>query len=256
VPSLGVGSTSLTIRAVTTAAGPRTNAAEVVSVDQYDPNSTPDNGDPTEDDQASVEISALFAPPSGRKVLNAENLPELEWRMVWINSGNNVAIDAQITDPLQSATTYVPGSLLCEARGASSTATCVFDAVGNRVFWQGTIGPDLGAVDETSANNEVVITFRVHVPASIGKVENSATSLTDTDGDGDFDDETTPVSISSSNVVEWRGNAARPAPALSLVGLAFAVSVLLMVAGLRFRADSLRGVRLRQGRVSDATVRR
>jgi hypothetical protein len=155
--------------------------------------------------------------------------------MVWINSGNNAAVDVQISDPLLAATTYVPGSLVCEGRGSSSTNTCVYDAVNNQVFWEGTIGPDLGASDEATANNELVITFRVVVLDSITRVDNSGTALTDTDGDGDFDDETTPVSVSSSNVATWRGSAVRAAPTLSTIGLGLALTVLLLIARSRFR---------------------
>ncbi|NLF52168.1 MAG: sortase, partial [Leptolinea sp.] len=62
---------------------------------------------------------------------------------------------------------------------------------------------DRGAVDEATANNEVVITFLVSVPDALNLVNNQAPSLTDTDGDGDFADETTSASESISNRSTW-----------------------------------------------------
>jgi uncharacterized repeat protein (TIGR01451 family) len=227
IPSLANGSSvTLVIRATVDAVGVKTNTAEITKSDQFDPN--------TENNQASATVAAIFDPPSGRKVLNAVSLPELEWRMVWINSGNNVAIDVQVTDPIPTGTTYVANSLVCEPQGSSSTTTCTFDSANNRIFWQGFIGPDFGAADENAAHNEVIITFRVSVPPTVGLVSNQATSLTDTNGDGSFADETGPVSVSASNNVDWY----RPvssAPLLSSAGLAAAVGLLLAIGAFGLR---------------------
>jgi LPXTG-site transpeptidase (sortase) family protein len=150
-------------------------------------------------------LDTIFDPPLGIKVLNAANLPELEWKMVWINDSNSSAIDVQIKDPIPVGTTFVPGSMSCEARGSSNfdPANCMYDSVNNRVFWQGTIGPDRGATNEDTAENEVVIIFRVNVPNTINLVNNQATSTTDRNGDEDFADETSPASISLSNIATW-----------------------------------------------------
>jgi len=235
IPSLPSGSTvTLLIRVTVDEVGALVNTAEVTASDQLDADSTPDNHDPNEDDQASVTVNALFDPPSGRKVLSAENLPELEWRMVWINTGNNAAINVQITDRIPYNTTYSAGSLTCEARGSSSTTTCVYDSVTEHVFWQGVIGPDLGAIDEATATNEVVITFRVSVPTGVTYVVNRGTSLTDTDGDEEFVDETTPISVSVSNRATW-GEPIAPLPLLSLAGLVVALGLLGLVAFLGLR---------------------
>lgn len=232
IASLANGSSvTLAIRATVDTVGVHTNTAEVIQSDQFDPDSTPDNRDPGEDDQASAMLTAGFLPPAGYKVLSAANLPQLEWRMVWINSGNNAAINVQITDLIPNGTTYVPGSVVCEPRGSSSTATCLFDSDRNRIFWQGVIGPDLGAGTETAASNEIVITFRVTVPPSVRHVTNQATSLTDTDGDGSFDDETTEISISASNLSEWVA-AIGGVPLLSPAGMAAAIALLLAVGAL------------------------
>lgn len=233
VPSLASGSTAtLTIRAETSAVGPKINTAEVIAADQLDPDSTPNNHNASEDDQSGVELAALFDPPSGRKILNRVNLPEFEWRMVWINNSNNAAVDVQIVDPIPAGTTYVPTSLLCQTRGTSVTATCTFDSANNRIFWQGTIGPDLGAASEGTAQNEIIITFRTNLQPAVIHVMNLGTATSDSDGDGDFSDET-PQSVSTTNEAAWW--APVPAPALSRTALAVTLSLLAVIALLRSR---------------------
>jgi LPXTG-site transpeptidase (sortase) family protein len=152
----------------------------------------------------------IFDPPTGIKVLNAVNLPELEWKMVWINSGNTAAISTQITDGIPEGTTYVSGSLACQVYGSSVTEQCSIN--NDHVFWQGTIGPDEGATDEATAKNRVVILFRVDVPDSVKQVNNKASSLTDTNHNGSFTDETTPSSVSESNVASWSRNNGKSLP--------------------------------------------
>ena len=176
---------------------------------------TPGVGADPEDDE-DVVVGNLFDPPLGSKVLNAELLPELEWRMVWINDSNTAAIDVQITDAIPAGTTFVPGSLTCVPTGGSSSAAvvtaplnpafpnCAYDSTNNRIQWQGNIDPDPGAIDETTAANEIVITFRVTVLAGVNQVNNRGSSLTDRNGDTSFADETTSASVSVSNLVIWR----------------------------------------------------
>ena len=148
-------------------------------------------------------LGTIFDPPTGIKVLNSVGLPELEWRMVWINNHNLAAINVQISDPIPTGTSYVDGSLTCQVLGTSSTTTCDYIAGTQSVFWEGNIGEDSGATNEATADNEVIITFRVTVPNTINAVNNRATSLTDTNDDGDFGDETTPTSVSNSNIARW-----------------------------------------------------
>jgi uncharacterized repeat protein (TIGR01451 family) len=238
VSNLASGSTAtLTIRATTSSVGTTVNTAEVIASDQLDPDSTPNDHNPDEDDQASVEVGALFDPPSGQKVLTRVDLPEFDWRMVWINSANAVATDVQIFDPIPAGTTYVANSLVCQAMGSSITTTCVFDSVNNRTFWQGTIGPDFGATSEGTAQNEIVITFRTDLQPGVVYVTNTGTAISDSDGDDDFSDETSE-SVSHSNEVNWALPV--PAPALSRTGLAIALGLLAMVALLRSRRAARR----------------
>jgi LPXTG-site transpeptidase (sortase) family protein len=172
-------------------------------------------------------LGTLFDPPTGYKVFDASGLPLLEWRMVWINDHNSANINAQIRDDIPAGTTYVPGSLTCEERGISPPHTnCEFDGGANQIFWAGTIGPDRGATNEATANNEIVITFRVNVPNTINLVSNQSPSLTDTNGNSDFTDELTPASSSTSNLATWsrrgpgRGSGSSDAKELPASGFA------------------------------------
>ncbi len=59
----GGGSASLTITATVTAATTVTNVAEITAADQNDPDSTVNNGDPTEDDYAAVDVKPTAPNP-------------------------------------------------------------------------------------------------------------------------------------------------------------------------------------------------
>ena len=197
-------SATLLINVTVTQVGVITNTAEIVACDQPDINSTPNNQIPTEDDQASVRIGSLFDPPSGIKSFTEAGLPVLEFRLVWINSGNTTAINTQVTDNIPTGTVYVTGSLACITQGSSTNAVaataplntavansfCAFDPINNRVQWQGSIGPDDGNLTEATAANEVILTFQVTVNNSVNQVRNFGLSRTDTNIDGDFTDET------------------------------------------------------------------
>ncbi|HKV13187.1 MAG TPA: hypothetical protein VJ725_33920, partial [Thermoanaerobaculia bacterium] len=198
-----------------------------------------DNGangaDPTPANNTSTDTTPVSAvtpnlnPPTGIKALTAAVMPELTWRMVWINNQNSSSINVQITDAIPVGTAYVPGSVTCSPQGSSSTTTCTFDAVNNRIFWQGVIGADPGAGTEAAAANELVITFRVTVGPSVNHVENVASALTDRNGNGSFTDEDPTTSVSTSNRVEWDRGVAE-IPTVSATGLA-ALFLLLAAAG-------------------------
>ena len=104
--------------------------------------------------------------------------------MVWINNSNTAATLARVTDPIPVNTSYVQGSLRCEARGISVSQICTYDGARNRIVWEGAIAPDLGAVNETQAANEVVIVFRTSVNPGITSAENQGCANWDSNGDG------------------------------------------------------------------------
>lgn len=139
----------------------------------------------------------VFDPPMGKKTFNDQGLPELEWRMVWINDGNTTALDVVITDPVPADSEYVPGSFTCEPRGISTTTTCIFDAPNNQVLWEGSIGPDPGGTDEDNTVNEVILTYRITVPEEINRLENQACAFWDDNVNGSIDDDVLAGQIAS-----------------------------------------------------------
>jgi uncharacterized repeat protein (TIGR01451 family) len=135
----------------------------------------------------TVRFTNVFDPPTGRKMVNMLGLTELVWRMVWINNGNTVALRTRVVDPLPAATTYVDGSVTCEARGRSTVLRCAFDAAQNQVIYEGDIGADPGALTEEQAPNAVVITFRMVPPPGAIRVDNQALAQWDAQGTGTLD---------------------------------------------------------------------
>jgi uncharacterized repeat protein (TIGR01451 family) len=170
------------------ASGSIANTA-TVSVPTGTTDPTPGNNSQTDTD--TVNTANPFDPPSGMKTVNPDGYPEFEWKMVWINNSNVTAMLVRVTDPIPTGTTYVPGSVQCVANGGSSTlpSGCRFDAANNRIVWDGNIAPDLGAIDEDTAANEVVITYRTTMPVSVTRVENQGCAIWDENNSGSLDDE-------------------------------------------------------------------
>jgi len=57
----------------------------------------------------------------------------IDYAVEIVNTGNQVAADATLTDPLPEGTTFVPGSLAC------STGTCQYDAGDGAIYWNGEV---------------------------------------------------------------------------------------------------------------------
>lgn len=71
VGSVAVGATpTLALTAIVVADSPVTNEAEIRAADQFDPNSTPNNGEPNENDQATVTVSPRSADLAIAKAVN------------------------------------------------------------------------------------------------------------------------------------------------------------------------------------------
>jgi LPXTG-site transpeptidase (sortase) family protein len=199
------GTITLVVRVVPASAGPFDNSAIAsglppsgnlvtdVSQDGVDPDPDNDN-DPTDNnDPTPVSFGpSLFDPPFGIKFVDDNGLPVLRWTMVWINNSNLVAVNAAVSDGIPLGTTYA-GSLICTEEGSTTTTSCFYEAPSGsyprgRIVWTGTIGPDFGATDAASANNELYIQFNVTVNTGINSVDNQATMDSDLNGDGDLTD--------------------------------------------------------------------
>jgi len=103
-------SASLQITATVTASGSITNTAQVTASDQSDPNSTPGNGVPTEDDQDSAAIGATAADLSLVKIVSNAT-PAINTNVVFTitvtNGGPDGATGVVVEDPLPAGLTYV-----------------------------------------------------------------------------------------------------------------------------------------------------
>ena len=235
VGSLAAGGGNQTATFAVTVANPLpagvTQIANTATIADDNANGTdPTPGNNSGGDTTPVSTAVVLNPPTGQKTLTSSAPPNIEWRMVWINSQNSAPITVRITDAIPAGTTYVAGSVTCSPRGSSTTATCTFDSANNQILWQGVIGPDPGAGSEAAAANEIVITFRVAVDPAVTHVENQAHALTDRDGDGQLGDES-PTSVATSNLVVWdRGDVVTEIPTASATGLA-ALFCLLAAAG-------------------------
>ena len=131
----------------------------------------------------------MFNPPSGRKTAQTSDLPDLAWRVVWLNNANALPLLVRLLEPIPAATTYVDGSVTCVAQGLSIVERCDFDAATNQVVADAILGADLGATTEEQAANEVVITFRTTVLPGATEVTNQALAHWDATDTGSVDDD-------------------------------------------------------------------
>ena len=100
------GAATLTLTATVGAAGTYTNTAEVRSVSQFDPDSTPNNGNPAEDDQDNAVVTSTSATPQPGVDLdkalvssNPAHLTELVTYTIRLtNTGNTTLVNLPLTD--------------------------------------------------------------------------------------------------------------------------------------------------------------
>ncbi|NPA31480.1 MAG: DUF11 domain-containing protein, partial [Chloroflexi bacterium] len=111
VEPLGSGeSVTLTFQATVKASGNYTNTAEVTASDQYDPDSTPGNGDPNEDDYATTQITYIpRADLSLTKTVSPTTAgpgDQVTFTVTVTNNGPDDATNVEVTDQLPSGYTY------------------------------------------------------------------------------------------------------------------------------------------------------
>ncbi|MFW5691415.1 MAG: hypothetical protein ACOCXZ_02830, partial [Chloroflexota bacterium] len=140
-------------------------------------------------DLTVINGAGIFDPPFGFKTVDDNNLPVLQWGMIWLNPFNVTAFDVRVIDQIPAGTAYVPGSLSCTAFGASTVDRCEFDAANNRIIYEGSIAPDTGVFDVDLAANRVDIIFQTRVIGDPNQVTNTAIGYWDGDGDGAVEDD-------------------------------------------------------------------
>ncbi|MDT5270100.1 MAG: hypothetical protein QOH49_2286 [Acidobacteriota bacterium] len=173
--------------------GTITNTAEVTASDQPDPDSTPNNGNPAEDDRASASIGAVAPPsialtksvtPSGTQVPGTD----ITYTVAFVNTGGSPASAFVLTDPnpatvlkINDYTDFKVGSIVnslgttgltvavaySNNNGASFIYTPVSGAGGapagydrnvTHIRWTFT-----GNLSQTSPNNSGSISFSVRI---------------------------------------------------------------------------------------------
>ena len=105
------GTATLTLLADVTGTGVITNTAEVVSVDQADPDSTPGNGDAAEDDQDDATITVPGSADLSLTKTVDEDRPGAGATVVWTvtvrNAGPDDATNVTVSDDLPTGVTYL-----------------------------------------------------------------------------------------------------------------------------------------------------
>jgi uncharacterized repeat protein (TIGR01451 family) len=159
LPAVAVnGSTNLTITATVNTTAALTNSAQITASDQFDPDSTPGNNNPNEDDQASVSIGNETVDLSILKTVNNASPAvgdTIIYTMVVRNLGPGNATNVQISDELPNTLTFV---------SASSGGT--FNATNRLITWSFPAIPANGTVSVTvtatvNTNTPVTNTARI-----------------------------------------------------------------------------------------------
>ena len=174
VSSLASGNdVTLEIVAEVIGTGSITNTAEVTASDQPDPDSTPGNNEPTEDDQDSAVVGGQAADLDIDKIVS-DNAPivgsTVTYTLTATNIGPSNATNVVVTDDLPSGVTYVSDN------GGSATSES-----GGTVTW--TIGT-------LAVNANPTLTIDVTVDAA-GAITNEASvsgDQADTDPNNNTDD--------------------------------------------------------------------
>ncbi|MGB7345046.1 MAG: SdrD B-like domain-containing protein [Pirellulaceae bacterium] len=166
------GSQSLNLVATSNSAGTNTNTAEIISSDQFDPNSTPGNGVASEDDQANAAIESQQIDLSlSKTVSNARpNVGEEVTFVITVNNaGPSTATGVAVTETLPAGVTLLGST---PSQGSFNTSTGVWtvgtigvnasqtislrtrvDAITNDSNTAQVTAADQTDVDSTPANN-------------------------------------------------------------------------------------------------------
>ncbi len=127
IPSIDSGSSAtLTIVATAATADAVTNVAEIIAVDQSDPDSTPGDGQAGQDDLASVTFDGQQINLSLTKTIDdpAPNVgDEVTFTITVSNAGPNVATGVNVTDRLPAGVTLVRST---PSQGSFNTSTGVW----------------------------------------------------------------------------------------------------------------------------------
>ncbi len=166
------GTATLQVIARVDTAGVKTNAAQVIASDRFDPDSTPGNNVATEDDQASIQVTPQRIDLSLTKTANTPRPnvgQQVTFTLTATNAGPDGATQILIRDLLPSGLTFVSanpsagtydpitGIWSIVSLGRSSSATlpivAIYDTPTMVVNTAEVVAADQTDVDSTPANN-------------------------------------------------------------------------------------------------------
>ena len=195
--ALSVGqSATLTVVAQVTANGPITNVAEIIAANEPDPNSTPNNNDPTENDQDSATINANQ--PADLSIAKSVSDPAptkgdvVTFSVSATNGGPAGATGVVIQDVLPVGLTFVG---FTQQPGVSST----YDPGRRTITW--TLGALANAATETlmyTASVDAVGSFTNVAQVTASDQTDPDSAPGNDDGDQSEDDEAAAVVTSAS----------------------------------------------------------
>ncbi|QDT08378.1 Large cysteine-rich periplasmic protein omcB precursor [Planctomycetes bacterium K23_9] len=111
IPILAANSSAtLVIQASVDAVGDKVNTAEILTSSQFDPDSTPGNNDPSEDDQDSANLSPQLVDLALSKSIDNANPnigDQIAYTLGLTNDGPSTATGVQVTDLLPTGLTFV-----------------------------------------------------------------------------------------------------------------------------------------------------
>ena len=187
VPSLARDTTAvLTLTGELSSSRTVTNTAEIIAVDQMDADSTPDNGDENEDDQASASVSVDRVADLGiSKMADPDPVDpgrNLTYTLRVTNNGPFEATDVTVTDTLPDGVTFVSASGAGWNCGeVAGTVTCTRGSLNGSET-----APDIGL--------GVIVDL-----STIGQVENTATvSANEKDNEQENDAQTISTTVAVS----------------------------------------------------------
>ena len=211
------GTATLDIVATVQATGSYVNSAQVSASDQNDPDSTPGNNVPSEDDQDDAAVSpvqvGIAKTVSNGPTSNGDGTFTLTYTVTIANTGGAVLNAVQATDDLTAtfgATPFVVDSVT----STDFAANGAFNGAGDTNLLAGTDTLGVGV------SGTVAVTVTVTPGANLGPFNNAAdvsatspggTSVTDTstdgtnvdpNGNGDPTDDTSPTPVSFSEAPE------------------------------------------------------
>ncbi|MCH5377599.1 MAG: DUF11 domain-containing protein, partial [Planctomycetes bacterium] len=137
------GNASLQVIATVTTLGEKINVVEIVSVDQFDPDSVPGNGNAQEDDYASVAVLPLEIDLAVQKIVSdpTPNLGEnVTFTIGVANTGPDTATGVVLTDKLPAGLSFV----------SATTSQGTYDS-GTGTWNVGSLAPNVGASLEIAA---------------------------------------------------------------------------------------------------------